>query len=96
MKKTVRIIDPPSGWMYGFPKEIPSNIKDIKKWIVDEGYPEKDLEMLKYCRYWNKSVDMTADEIEKAIGEYHSFEINELLEMDMNINEFMLSHVRKN
>lgn len=45
-------IDPPNGWMYGFPKEI--DIKEIRddSWWVDNGYPQKliDEGMLKHVR----------------------------------------------
>jgi hypothetical protein len=49
------MFDPPSGWMYGFPKRIRAidlqNLKDILK---DAGYPEKDIPLaLEYSRYWD-------------------------------------------
>ena len=53
----VLIIDPPSGWMYGFPKPIPkiclnSNIK-MQKFLVENGYPDCLLDSaMKYSRYW--------------------------------------------
>jgi 16S rRNA G966 N2-methylase RsmD len=38
-------IDPPYGWLYGFPKkvthEIYDEIVDLKEWCVKNGYPEK-------------------------------------------------------
>jgi hypothetical protein len=41
------IIDTPQGWLYGFPKEIPNErIKDVTKWLVEEGYPKKLIESL--------------------------------------------------
>lgn len=40
----IKIIDPPSGWRYGFPKPIPEDVKDIKTWLIDNGYPEKEIE----------------------------------------------------
>jgi len=42
----IKVIDPPSGWKYGFPKEIPNNIesKDVYKWLVDGKHF--------YCGYW--------------------------------------------
>ena len=52
-----RIIDPPSGWKYGFPKPIPDDIKDARPWLVENGYPQKLIDELGehfYCRYWNK------------------------------------------
>jgi hypothetical protein len=62
MNKTVgskkKIIDPPSGWKYGFPKEIPENVttlEDFKEWFIKNGYPEKDIELaLKYSRVWEE------------------------------------------
>lgn len=34
------MIDPPMGWACGFPKEFPDGVTDVKKWLVDNGYPE--------------------------------------------------------
>jgi len=42
MSKKRRVwIDPPSGWMYGFPKicEDASRIV-VHDWLVEQGYPE--------------------------------------------------------
>ena len=55
MKKL--IIDPPSGWKYGFPKPIPQHIigNDAKlwNWLLKQGYPAKDLQLaIKHSRYW--------------------------------------------
>lgn len=48
--------DPPSGWMYGFPKAIPEDRRnDVKAWLVEQGYPKKQIESHGdhfYCRYW--------------------------------------------
>lgn len=38
-----KIIDPPSGWQYGFPKPIPEDVKDVKQWLIENGYPEKEI-----------------------------------------------------
>ena len=40
------LIDPPSGWMYGFPKiiKLGATPDEKKKLMLDSGYPEKDLE----------------------------------------------------
>lgn len=45
-------IDPPEGWMYGFPKEIDIKAKRDDKWWVENGYPQRliDQGMLEYCR----------------------------------------------
>lgn len=52
------IVDPPSGWLYGFPKEIPTHIltnnEAFTKWLLEQGYPEKDIKLaLEHSRYWN-------------------------------------------
>lgn len=38
-------IDPPSGWMYGFPKEFPDGVDDVNSWLVDNGYPKEEVEL---------------------------------------------------
>lgn len=52
-----QIIDPPSGWRYGFPKALPEpKPDDINKWLVDNGYPQSEIDKLGehfYCRYWD-------------------------------------------
>jgi hypothetical protein len=46
-------IDPPQGWKYGFPKVLPLYVEDIGKWLVENGYPEKDVEFaLSHSRMW--------------------------------------------
>ncbi len=54
-----RIIDPPSGWKYGFPKPIPDDIKDVIPWLVENGYPQEEIDKLGehfYCRYWDSDT----------------------------------------
>ena len=54
-----RIIDPPSGWKYGFPKPIPDDIKDVIPWLIENGYPQKEIDALGehfYCRYWESDT----------------------------------------
>ena len=64
------IIDPPSGWKYGFPKPIPEDrLKDMNVWLVEQGYPQKLIDKLGehfYCRYWEEP-----DEIEKAVVKFN-------------------------
>jgi len=55
-KKTKHlIIDPPSGWQYGFPK-IYNKQKNqtIEDWLLQNGYPQELINqgMVKYCRFW--------------------------------------------
>lgn len=50
-----KMIDPPSGWMWGFPKEIPEDVTDINAWLIKNGYPEKLIETFNNkvpCRVW--------------------------------------------
>lgn len=50
-----RMIDPPSGWLYGFPKEMPSFVIDTKAWLVANGYPKKEIDEhgeYFYVRIW--------------------------------------------
>lgn len=53
----ILVIDPPSGWMYGFPKPAPKDLGSDKlnKWLVENGYPQKEIDVFKGkvpCRYW--------------------------------------------
>ena len=42
MKIEVIYIDPPSGWMYGFPRRVDEKPEDMTfpEWFVSLGYPE--------------------------------------------------------
>jgi hypothetical protein len=54
------MIDPPSGWRYGFPKAIPANMTDHEAWLIENGYPATLIEQLGehfYCRYWYQDED---------------------------------------
>lgn len=53
----VFIIDPPSGWKYGFPKPVPQEIlgnqKKLTNWLIEQGYPKQDIPLaVRYSRYW--------------------------------------------
>lgn len=55
----ILVVDPPSGWQYGFPKETPDNFSSLSeeektKWFLEQGYPSKLIAagMLKHLRYW--------------------------------------------
>lgn len=56
----MKMIDVPSGWMYGFPKELPDHIqtdKDIREWILKNGYPKSEMKELGdqfYYRMWEQ------------------------------------------
>lgn len=54
------IIDPPSGWKYGFPKPIPEEIiyegSGLEDWLIEQGYPESEIHLAKYSRYWESNT----------------------------------------
>lgn len=65
MSKKVMMCDPPSGWKYGFPKAIPSELgedESIIPWLLSEGYPQSEIDAWGknfYCGYWEQD-DETA------------------------------------
>jgi hypothetical protein len=62
MKNKVKMIDPPSGWKYGFPKVLPDDVTDNLKWLVENGYPQSEIDFLGdsfYCRHWEEEVTAT-------------------------------------
>ena len=52
----VTIIDPPSGWRYGFPREYaPLPGESFADTLQRYGYPEADIGLAeKYSRYWEE------------------------------------------
>ena len=57
--KKVRMIDPPSGWKYGFPEALPEDVTDTRKWLVENGYPQTEIDYLGdsfYCRHWMEEL----------------------------------------
>lgn len=45
----MKLVDPPSGWLYGFPAVLQ---EDYVQQLKDAGYPEKDIDLaLRYSRY---------------------------------------------
>ena len=55
------VVDPPSGWMYGFPKAFDHdpNVETVEEWYVRNGYPQQliDQGMLRHVRYWDFRPD---------------------------------------
>jgi len=48
------IVDPPSGWRYGFPKELKPGV-NYEDLLRESGYPEKDIKFaLTYSRSWHE------------------------------------------
>ena len=66
MTKLVTMVDPPSGWKFGFPKVVPDNFEVLnweqkKDWLVSEGYPRKlidDLGNNFWSRYWQEEIEI--------------------------------------
>jgi hypothetical protein len=55
---TVKMIDPPSGWKYGFPKALPDpEPDDLIEWMAANGYPKEEIDGLgkHFCfRMWEE------------------------------------------
>ena len=55
MTEKILIVDPPSGWKYGFPAPA---LDDYEQQLRDHGYPEKDIPLaLRHSRYWEHRVE---------------------------------------
>lgn len=58
----VLVIDPPSGWKYGFPKPVPKDHHKeevLSAWLIEQGYPEKDIKLaLEYSRFFETTVEV--------------------------------------
>lgn len=55
MSKTL-LVDPPSGWRYGFPAPLE---EDYENQLRKAGYPEKDIPLaLKHSRYIGSQEDL--------------------------------------
>ena len=56
----VRMIDPPSGWQYGFPREFPEGVTDLSRWLFENGYPRRIIEDFGGevpCRFWTQPAN---------------------------------------
>jgi len=58
---TVTFIDPPNGYLYGFPKVIPDKLKDTEDIAIKLGYPKEVAD--KYngnfdCWYWDQTTKL--------------------------------------
>ena len=59
-----RWVDPPSGWMYGFPKihDTDFDNQNISEWLVEKGYPQSEVDQLgtsgsMWIRLWEVEED---------------------------------------
>jgi len=62
-RRRVTMIDPPSGWRYGFPMpyvdENGNKPSDMKQWLLDAGYPQSEIDSLGgklYARFWEQDI----------------------------------------
>ena len=67
MAKNV-LIDPPSGWLYGFPKPIPKEERHrTLAWLVENDYPQKEIDRYGnffFCRY----IEVDEENLTKSTG----------------------------
>ena len=90
-EKKLILIDPPSGWMYGFPKAITQEqykaITNLKQWCIDNGYPLS--EAITYGEYFNIQIsgDLSFMEEEIKPNKKQFVEFNEDLFLSY-INKF--------
>lgn len=62
------IVDPPSGWMYGFPAPLE---EDYEQQLRNAGYPEKDIPMtLKHSRYLADTREELVEQVKKVNEQY--------------------------
>ncbi len=59
----VTLIDPPSGWMYGFPRVYDRQPgQTLESWLEEKGYPKSMIPLaIKYSRYWESDFDSDED-----------------------------------
>ena len=91
MSNKVTMIDPPSGWMYGFPKELPEDIdpNNANKWLVENGYPQEEINKLGeffFCRYWTLAPDEEPSKPESLIENYKKIDSINIKDMIFEIN----------
>jgi len=51
------MVDPPSGWKYGFPKAKPDDATHLIAWLLSEGYPQSEIDNMGsmfFVRTWEE------------------------------------------
>lgn len=74
------MIDPPSGWRYGFPKEMPEDLKpeDINEWLVLNGYPKEFIEDLgEYFHYRVFEIIETPNKIKSVQLDFKKLQLQQ-------------------
>ena len=62
--KMITIYDPPSGWLFGFPKEYkPLPGESFEEMLLRDGYPQQEIDVWKGleipCRFWEQPAEPT-------------------------------------
>lgn len=74
-KETFLTIDPPSGWKYGFPKAVTQEqykeIKSLKQWCIDNGYPKEEADSYGDYFYIQINGDLSFMNENKSTKEQH-------------------------
>lgn len=55
----ITLYDPPSGWMYGFPKQyLPLEGEMLEETLLRDGYPSSEIvaNQPMRCRFWETEV----------------------------------------
>jgi Icc-related predicted phosphoesterase len=50
------MVDPPSGWKYGFPKALPPETKDVNQFFIDNGYPKNEVNQEDFYYRFYKNI----------------------------------------
>ncbi len=63
-----KMIDPPSGWRYGFPKEYdnPDNLP-MYEWLVANGYPQEEIDVWGDTGMWVRFIFDSDTEFKRGI-----------------------------
>jgi len=58
MPNTVRVVMPPDGEEWGFPKPCPSfkTRNDFIKWMLSQGFPQEKVDQLNYCKFYDEEI----------------------------------------
>lgn len=97
MSNIITMIDPPSGWKYGFPKELPQGVEpnNTNKWLVENGYPQEEIDKYGdffFCRYWTVDSEENKSKPESFIENLkkeNCLNIKDMIfEIDLEENKF--------